>query len=464
MSFNQSAAERFAKVLERSDYSTNDQLVKAQHVARGNNLIVGRAKSSDSQRNLIYVGKVAENTSGSNLLGADIWLDVSFPHVIYITGTRGSGKSFDLGVLAEGISKLKNPSAIQEGVDPITSFVIDTQSQFWTLAYPPNSSTAANSAQLLELEAWNIKPNSVADIALFLPPGAESITETEQRFTLAADQVAHDEWCSLIGQDVYSPQGHVLGATINALGKDFDVADMTSHVADDQNWRNVAETTRQAVLYKLSDLASTGLFTRAGIRVSDLLVPGRCNVFMLRDLRDADKSLVTSLIARQLFTLMGQHHRRLKRDAFFGDATGGAALPSRVWLIIDEAHVVAPSDRYMPARDTLVEYVKRGRDSGLSLVLATQQPSAIDDRILSQVNLAFTHRLAFQSDINAAINRVPTKAPQALKLRGTEVKDFTDMIRVLDAGECFLGDQATSRAILTRMRPRVTSHGGYSPV
>jgi uncharacterized protein len=464
MSFNPSAADRFAKVLERSDYATNDHLVKVQYVPRGNNVIVGRAGASDRQSNLVYVGKVAENTAGSNLLGADVWLDVSFPHVIYITGTRGSGKSFDLGVLVEGISTLSERSAVQENVDLITSFVIDTQNQFWTLGYPPRPGIAANAAQLSELANWNIKPNAVADIALFLPPGAEPITGTETTFTLSPDQISHEEWCALIGQDVYSPQGHVLGATLDALQSDFSVDNMMAYIDSDRNWRNVVEATRQAVLYKLTDLAKTGLFQRAGFRVGDLLHAGRCNIFMLRDLRDVDKSLVTSIIARQLFTLMGQHHRQLKRDAFFGSESKPPALPARVWLIIDEAHVVAPSDRYMPAREALVEYVKRGRDAGLSLVLATQQPSAIDDRILSQVNLAFTHRLAFQSDINAAINRVPTKAPQALKLRGTEVKDFTDMIRVLDAGECFLGDQTTSRAILTRIRPRVTSHGGYSPI
>jgi hypothetical protein len=464
MSFKSSAADRFSKVIERSDYATSDNLLKIHHISKGNNLIVGRSKSSDNQKNLIYLGKVAENTAGTNLLSSDVWLDVAFPHVIYITGTRGSGKSFDLGVLLEGISPLSEPSAIQENVDPITSFVIDTQSQFWTLGYAPREGIAANATQLRELMAWNIRPNSLANIELFLPPNAESITGTEREFTLSPDQVSHEEWCALIGQDVYSPQGHVIAATLEALGTGFSVEDMVEYAENDRHWRNVADVTRQAVAYKLSDLARTGLLKKSGLKISDLLVPGRCNVFMLRELRDVDKSLVTSIIARQLFTVMGQHHRRAKRDAFFGEKGAASELPSRVWMIIDEAHVVAPSGREMPARDALVEYVKRGRDAGLSLVLATQQPSAIDDGILSQVNLAFTHRLAFQADIAAATARVPTKTPGALKLRGTEVKDFTDMIRILDAGECFLGDQATSRAILTQIRPRVTSHGGYSPV
>ena len=125
--------------------------------------------------------------------------------------------------------------------------------------------------------------------------------------------------------------------------------------------------------------------------------------------------------------------------------------------------MVAPRDQISPARTALVEYVKRGRDAGLSLVLATQQPAALDDRILSQVNITLSHRLSFQSDINAAVNRIPTKSVKSMKLSGTSLTDFGDMIRVLDAGQCFLGDQGSSRAVLVQIRPRVSAHGGYSP-
>ena len=100
---------------------------------------------------------------------------------------------------------------------------------------------------------------------------------------------------------------------------------------------------------------------------------------------------------------------------------------------------MAPSDRPSPARNALVEYVKRGRDAGLSLVLATQQPSALDDRILSQVNLSFSHRLTFQRDISAAADRIPTKRIKSMTLSGTKLGDFGDMLRVLDSGAVFLG-------------------------
>jgi hypothetical protein len=95
--------------------------------------------------------------------------------------------------------------------------------------------------------------------------------------------------------------------------------------------------------------------------------------------------------------------------------------------------------------------------------MATQQPSAVDDKILSQVNVTFSHRLTFQADINAAMHRIPTKLLREFKYAGKEISDFGDMLRYLEAGECFIGDHSTSRTVLVSIRPRVTSHGGYSP-
>ena len=160
---------------------------------------------------------------------------------------------------------------------------------------------------------------------------------------------------------------------------------------------------------------------------------------------------------------MGEFHSRKKLAKFRGEQLNGAQLPGRVWLLIDEAHVVAGKDTESPARNALVEFVKRGRDAGLSLVLATQQPSAVDDRILSQINLSINHRLTFQSDVNAAISRIPTKIVSSMRTGGATITDFGDMLRYLDSGDCFIGDQCTSRTILIKIRPRVTAHGGYSP-
>jgi hypothetical protein len=457
--------DRLGRNVDKSPYTTQDQLVKIEASAKGNHVVFGGSGSLTNPKNLLYLGKVFENTPGRSYLGANAWLDASFPHVIYITGTRGSGKSFDLGVLLEGISRLKSPSVVQYEIAAQTSILLDLQNQFWTLQFEPRASVPANARQIEALSDWGIAPNSLSDCHIFIPKRSTKLIGNEQYFTLRASDVLATEWCGLLGQTLYSPQGHIISKTLDHLaGSSYGIDSILAYMRTDANWGGVADSSRNAVIYKFADLARSELFSADGMELTDLLVPGRCNVFMLRDVSDEDKSLVTSIIARHLFRVMGDYHTKRKVSSFFDQQEGTPAkLPDRVWLFIDEAHVVAPAGRESPARDALVEYVKRGRDAGLSLVLATQQPSAIDDRILSQVNISFNHRLTFQSDIGAAVGRVPTKTLGTLKVSGSLLNDFGDMLRVLDSGQCFIGDHSTSRVVITTIRPRVTSHGGYSP-
>lgn len=465
MSFSNKWADRSGKVIDKSPYTVEDALVKIQHVSKGQNVVFGRALKGEDYSNLLYVGKVLESTKGRSFLGADAWLDTTFPHVIYITGTRGSGKSFDLGVLVEGISKLATASPIQNDVKPITSIIIDTQSQFWTLGYAPREAVPANKQQLDELKRWNLAPNNLATVRVYAPPNTPAAVGTERTLQIRPKDVKAEEWCALLGQEVYSAQGHIITATLEALGDtDYEITDILRYIANDRKWSTVAESSRNAISYKLDDYRRTNLFSASGIRVSDLLEQDTCNILSLRELRNEDKSLITAVVARHLFDILGTHHNKKKAASFFQRRVDLDGTPDQVWLVIDEAHVVAPREQVSPARSALVEYVKRGRDAGLSLVLATQQPSALDDRILSQVNLTFSHRLSFQSDISASVNRIPTKAIRAMKFKGTDLTDFGDMVRILEAGQCFLGDQASSRTVLVQIRPRVTAHGGYSPL
>ncbi|MBH1393715.1 ATP-binding protein [Stenotrophomonas maltophilia] len=451
--------------IDRAVYNTADPVVKLASPPKGQGVIIGRSSKKKKDLNgLVYIGQVIENTPARNLLGSGVWLDIDYPHVIYISGTRGSGKSFDLGVILEGIGALTVPSVIQSGVDSQCSILLDMQNQFWTLSYEPRAGIKENDEQIADLKRWNLSPNSLSNCKVYIPSGTEAVTGKEVCFQLTAGDVLPEEWCTLIGQPLYSPQGHIISQCVEALeGKSYDVADMIRHIESSASLASTAESTRNAVIYKLRDVERTALFSRRGLDMRELLTPGRCSVLMIRDIRNEDKSIVAAMIARKMFREMGKHHSRKKANAFFGNGGGDGGLPSKAWLFIDEAHIVVPKDAPSPARDALVEYVKRGRDAGLSLVIATQQPSAIDDRILSQVNLSINHRLTFQSDISAASNRIPTKVLSSMKVAGSTVSDFGDMLRLLDSGECFVGDNSTSRTVIVSIRPRITSHGGYNP-
>ena len=98
MSFTDNTKEKFSTVYTKSFWKTKDPIVKCNYVAKGKNLIFGASNNFQETSRLVYIGKVIESSASVSYLAADCWLDIAFPHVIYITGTRGTGKSFDLGV------------------------------------------------------------------------------------------------------------------------------------------------------------------------------------------------------------------------------------------------------------------------------------------------------------------------------------------------------------------------------
>jgi hypothetical protein len=110
--------------------------------------------------------------------------------------------------------------------------------------------------------------------------------------------------------------------------------------------------------------------------------------------------------------------------------------------------------RQTAASNALLEYVRQGRQPGCSIVLATQQPSAVDSRILSQTDILFCHKLVYGDDINAVVRRMPSEMPPMLKNK--------EFIQNLPIGMAIIGDkqEETSRSFLVRIRPRISQHEG----
>ena len=100
---------------------------------------------------------------------------------------------------------------------------------------------------------------------------------------------------------------------------------------------------------------------------------------------------------------------------------------------------------------------------GLSLIFATQQPSAVDTRLMSQVDLTLTHTLGFEVDIAAALQRMPTRTNVSYRIAGIELPSLSDAVRTLDAGDCIVADTSSRRVFAMRVRPRLTAHGGNIP-
>lgn len=464
-----------------------EPLERAHHERQGNHLFVGQRKQKGASDALVFLGKCIESTRIGNKYDANVWLDVRTPHVVYIVGKRGSGKSYDLGILTEGLL-LPSRTRVTTKERAITTVIFDTQDQFWSLGSAPSNEIAEDREQVGEINKWGLSPESIPAFLLLKPRGEVSELPDVREYSIDPADLTVDDWCSLLQEERYTPIGHTIETLLEKVGRTgyttspstagaggrrivakprFDIADLLNCLRDDQDLNtSTAQQTRNAVLWRLSGLSNSSLFVSGGLNIRDLLKPGQLSVLLMRKLDNATKAIVVSVLTKKMFELMGEYHTRQKvaRRRNVPLPSGFEGLPDGAWVIIDEAHLVCPSDRDTSAKEALIEYVKRGRDAGLSLVLATQQPSAIDSRVLSQVDLVIAHRLVMESDIAAALARMPATLPSKITVGGQDVSNPSALIRLLDTREAWIADAESSRSFLVAMRPRITAHGGDEPV
>jgi DNA segregation ATPase FtsK/SpoIIIE-like protein len=135
----------------------------------------------------------------------------------------------------------------------------------------------------------------------------------------------------------------------------------------------------------------------------------------------------------------------------------------RTWILMDEAHVLVGTSEGSVARDALIKYAKEGRNYGLSLAVATQQPTALDPRLMSQAETLIVHQLTAPSDAGVATTNLRSPAPTSLKIDG-DPATMDALLRRIGQGEAVFScgnAPALQRICLAAIRPRVTAHGGY---
>jgi hypothetical protein len=124
------------------------------------------------------------------------------------------------------------------------------------------------------------------------------------------------------------------------------------------------------------------------------------------------------------------------------------ALPHLPWLLVDEVHAFFDGI----ARAALETILTRGRAPGVSLVAATQRPSAVPDVAVSQSDLLVAHRLTAGADLDALERAQPTYMRRSLGDR-----------LPTDPGDVLVIDDTTETVHAARIRQRHTPHGGDDP-
>jgi DNA helicase HerA-like ATPase len=173
------------------------------------------------------------------------------------------------------------------------------------------------------------------------------------------------------------------------------------------------------------------------------------------------KNLVVGLIAEKLFIdrMLARKEEEYKfvhksMNLFGDDEVKKFDFPM-IWLVIDEAHEFLPHDGKTLATDPLVTILREGRQPGISLILASQQPGKIHTDVMTQSDVVIAHRITAKLDTDALGALMQSYMREGL------VSMLDNLPRVKGAALIF--DDNNERMYQMRLRPRLTWHGGEDP-
>jgi len=423
-------------------------------------IIIGR-DSEDTKKfgtqATIFLGKhyvkMAQTTSLSN----KIFMDVAKSHIVFVCGKRGSGKSYSLAVIAE--SMLDLPQEIRKNLSII---MLDTMGIFWTMKYP-------NKQDQDLLKEWNIEAKPL-NVNIFTPKGyykkyKEQGIPTDFPFSIKTSELSTYEWSETFGIDVNSPMGALIERVIENLkenNEDYDIDEIINSIQkDDRSNKEVKDAAENRFL----SAKHWGLFSKQGSLLEDLIIPGQITVLDVSCYTyipgaQGLRALVIGLVSQKLFTQRmiarkGEEYESIYRETHLIEKDEEQEKQPLIWIFVDEAHEFLPNKGKTVATQPLITILREGRQPGISLVLASQQPGKIHTDVITQSDIVIAHRLTAKIDTQAL-----GAIMQSYMREGLD-KQLNYLPRVKGAAIIF--DDINEKIFPMRVRPRYTWHGGTTP-
>jgi hypothetical protein len=431
-------------------------------------VILGRSRQAVNELGLkgtMKLGVICEHQStGASLFGHQVLFDNKFPHIIFICGKRGSGKSYTLGVIVEELGRSNSG---------IGSVVVDPLGTFWTMNKRNKSKKAEDT-----LSKYGLYPKDFDNIRVLAPIGfyEDLKASVDGAFSIAISDLSVDDWCLVFDINRFKTQGLLIGDVLDKIvnGYDAKIGDVTQKIQQkttdytigdiifciqhdvsiNSTQEGYALATRRSVIARFRSAAKWGIFSVEGTPINKISIRNKITILDVSHskLGSSRRALVVGILARKILEARIESARREEASNMGLDVKGKEVIPV-TWLVIDEAHLLLPASGKTPATESLIEYAKLGRKPGCGLVFATQRPAATNDDILSQVDTILGHNLALEDDIAALRRRIPAKMPDEF--------NSSDFIRGIPVGVCLLADQKTQkRTMLVQIRPRMTHHSG----
>jgi len=403
---------------------------------------------------MVVIGNSDEKSSRSFIIGKDIEsdkflkLDISFPHVILISGKRGTGKSYSLGVIAEGL--LETSQLV---------LLTDTMNIYWTM-FKKNTKKESQYLTNYELISEGLPINLItirSNDEFYDTIQSETDLARITKLTLLPSELSSSEWCDMFDLSINSPMGMALFDAVSIVSekKSFSISDIIRKL----NETEIAIGTLKALERRLKSVEQWGLFGEKGMKLNELVDIKHLNILDLgiipRGFGGGMRNVLLTILIRKIMNNRIRIRKyeelaELSDNAYLYKSKIRKGLPP-LWLLIDEAHQFVPRKGTTVSKPALITWAKEGRQPGLGLVMATQRPGALDSEILSQCDIIISHRITLNQDLKALNDLSQNYMTQELRYAIGEIKG---------RGKAIIIDDVTEKLIKAEIRPRKTWHGG----
>jgi DNA helicase HerA-like ATPase len=371
----------------------------------------------------------------------DVMISVDKARTVFACGKRGTGKSYSLGNIIE---------EVDENLPDTVPLVVDPMGIYWTM-------NDSNDRQEDLIWEWGMQPRGY-DVTILVPGkpeekyGSDVLREMEQRglrvqsLKLNPSDISPDGWCELFDLNINKPMGIALYRAVRSLSEDLDFFALDQLIEEIEYDEKANERTLDALTNRLEMAREWGIFSTEETDIWSVLDPNSINVLDVSVLDPGKyglRNLVVYVLTKKIFDERTKARRR-------EELALSVDVP-KVWLFIDEAHNFVPSGSSSLAKDTLIRWIKEGRQPGLSFSIATQQPSAVSSDVVSQMDLILCHKITTRTDIQS-LNEL------SQEYMGSALKTYIKKIDKVGDAVCVDDEKEVVKQV--KMRPRKSQHGG----
>jgi hypothetical protein len=349
----------------------------------------------------------------------------------------------------------------REEAGNISPLIFDTMGIFWTMKYKNKK----DSELLAEwgLEEKNVPMNVFAPFGYYQEYKDRGI-DVDSEFAIKLSELDPSDWVGLFELKFTDSIAVLIESVISELKnkkKSFGFKDIQDMVGRAEN---VSQEVKNSVS-ALFDAADTWKIfdEEKGTSIRDLIKAGETTVIDLSMYASLGafnvRALIIGIVSKKLFNermaarkeeeiIAVQHGADYARYEIKRD------MPL-VWIFIDEAHEFLPNEGTTPATNALVQLLREGRQPGISIVLATQQPGKIHTDAITQSDIVISHRVTAKLDTQALNDITQSYLYESISSKLNNLPRLN--------GSAIILDDNSERIYSMRVRPRFTWHGGEAP-